>query len=79
MKVEFTVEEVHEMFGAIVDELVELKLDRSDRAAIRRWRADEMKAGSPTMAILTEKVNETLQRQHSRTEVSPIRKPDWAT
>ncbi len=79
MKVEFDTEEVHEMFGAIVDELFTLKLDRSDRAAVRRWRADDMKAGSPAIAILTEKVNEALQRQHDRTEVSPIKKPDWAT
>ncbi len=79
MKVEFDTEEVHEMFGAIVDELFALKLDRSDRAAVRRWRSDDMKAGSPAIAILTEKVNAALQRQHDRTEVSPIKKPDWAT
>lgn len=79
MKVEFTTEEVHEMFGAIVDELVELKLDRKDRAALRRWRADEMRPGSPAVAALTEKVNEALQRSHDRSEVSEIKKPDWAT
>ena len=79
MKVEFNTEEVHEMFDAIVDELVELELDRSDRATLRRWRADEVKAGSPAIAALTEKVNATLQRQHERAEVSPIMKPDWAT
>jgi hypothetical protein len=79
MKVEFDNEEVHEMFSAIVDELVDLKLSRSDRAAIRRWRADDMKPGSPAVALLTQKVNEALQRQHERAEVSPIKKPDWAT
>ena len=79
MKVELDNEEVHEMFSAIVDQLVDLKLDRSDRAAVRRWRADEMKPGSPAMAALTEKVNQALQRQHERAEVSPIKKPDWAT
>lgn len=79
MKVEFDNEEVHEMFSAIVDELVDLKLDRSDRASLRRWRADEMKPGSPAIAVLTEKVNQALQRQHERAEVSPIKKPDWAT
>ncbi len=66
------------MMDAIVDELVALDVSRQDRAALRRWRSDEMRPSSPAMHLLAEKVNAELQRQHDRSEVSPIKKPDWA-
>ncbi|MDA0352248.1 MAG: hypothetical protein O3A10_08560 [Chloroflexi bacterium] len=78
MKVEFTAEEVNAMLDAIVDEIVELSLDRSDKAAIRRWRTDTA-PGTAAMALLTEKLNTELQREFGRSEVSAIKKPDWAT
>ena len=77
MKVEFTVDEVWQMMDSVVDQLVDLKLDRKDRAAIRRWRSDEMSLSSPLVRLLTEKANTELQRMHDRSEVSPIKKPDW--
>lgn len=78
MKVEFTSDEVHSMFDAVIDQIVDLKLGRADGAAIRRWRTDTS-PGTPVMQLLTEKVNAELQREHGRSEVSPIKKPDWAT
>ena len=77
MKVQFTVEETHQMFEAIVDELVNLRFDKHDRATLRRWCADDMTPGSPLMQRLSEKINEELQRTLDRSEVSPIKKPDW--
>ena len=77
MKVEFSVDEVWQMMDSVVDQLVALKLDRKDRAAIRRWRSDEMSLSSPLVRLLTEKANAELQRMHDRSEVSPIKKPDW--
>ena len=77
MKVEFTVEEAHRMFEAVMDEIVALKLDTKDKAAIRRWRADEMTPGSLVMQALADKINEDIQRSHDRAEVSAIKKPDW--
>lgn len=78
MKVEFTIDEVSTMMDSVVDQLAELSLSKPDRAKLRRWRADEMGGGSALMQLLTQKVNEELQRTHTRSEVSDIRKPDWA-
>jgi hypothetical protein len=69
MKVEFTI---------VVDEILELEMDKTDRANIRRWRSESMGAAEASMKLLAEKVNAELQRTHSRSEVSPIKKPDWA-
>lgn len=77
MKVEFTVDEVWQMMDCVIDQLVDLKLDRKDRASLRRWRSDEMSLSSPLVRLLTEKANAELQRMHDRSEVSPIKKPDW--
>ena len=77
MKVEFTAEEVWQMMDSVVGELVQLNLGKKDRAALRRWRSDDMALGALAMTLLTEKVNAELRRVHERSEVSPIRKPDW--
>lgn len=77
MKVEFTVEETTAMFDAVIDQIVEMNLGRSDKATIRRWRTD-MSPGSAAMQLLSEKINVGLQREHDRSEVSSIKKPDWA-
>lgn len=78
MKVEFTVDETWSMMDNVVDQLAELKLGKKDLAALRRWRSDEMSPGDPLMRLLSEKVNDELQRVAVRNEVSPIKKPDWA-
>ena len=77
MKVEFTADEVWRMMSSVVDELAGLEISKQDRAAIRRWRSDEMKPGSAAMTLLTEKLNAELQRSGEREKVSPIKKPDW--
>lgn len=78
MKVEFTAEEVNAMFDAVVDQVIDLKLGRTDTAALRRWRTDTS-PGTALMQLLTEKVNAELQREYGRSEVSAIKKPDWAS
>jgi len=78
MKVEFTVEEIHAMFEEVVDQIVAIDLDKKDRAAIRRWAAADMKSGEVLMRRLSDKINEQIQHAHDRSEVSPIKKPDWA-
>ena len=77
MRVEFTVDECHRMFESVVDELLALDLDKKDRAALRRWRSEEMSPGTPLMRALAEKLSAQIQQSHDRSEVSPIKKPDW--
>ncbi len=78
MKVEFTIDEISTMMDSVIDHLTELDLSKTDRAKLRRWRVDEMGGGSALMQLLAQKVNDELQRTHNRSEVSDIRKPDWA-
>ena len=78
MKVEFAVEEVITMAGAVIDELLESKFGRKDGAAIRRWRNEHFKASSDEMRLLAEKVNAEVQRTHDHSLKSGIQKPDWA-
>jgi len=77
MKVEFTPDEVHTMLETVVEDVAGLKLDKHDRAAIRRWLADDMTLGSLAVQRLTDKLNDELQQTHARSEVSAIKKPDW--
>jgi len=78
MKVEFTAEEVQAMVNYVLDQIGGIEeLDRKDRATLRRWRGDELRLGSPTMQVLTEKVNAELKRIHEAAHVSAITKPDW--
>lgn len=77
MRVQFSDEECHRMFEAVVDHLVELDLSKTDRATLRRWRSAEMTPGSPLMQRLAERMNTEIQASHTRSEVSPIKKPDW--
>ncbi len=77
MKVEFDVEEVWAMMNSVLDQLVELDMGTKDRATLRRWRSDEMTPGSPATRLLAEKMNTEIQGAHDRSELSPIKKPDW--
>lgn len=77
MRVEFNADECHQMFDAVMDQLVALDIDKKDRATLRRWRTEEMGPGDPLMRKLAEKLNAEIQQSHDRSEVSPIKKPDW--
>ena len=77
MKVEFNADEVHQMLEAVLEEMTALKLDKHDRAALRRWLAEDMTPGTLAVQRLAEKLNEELQQTHARSEVSAIKKPDW--
>ncbi|MEI7926590.1 MAG: hypothetical protein WCI61_10450 [Chloroflexota bacterium] len=77
MKVEFTADEIHTMLEAVIEEVATIDMDKHDRAAIRRWLADDVTPGSLAVQRLTDKLNEELQQTHARSEVSAIKKPDW--
>ncbi|HWC31281.1 MAG TPA: hypothetical protein VG845_14460 [Dehalococcoidia bacterium] len=78
MKVEFDTDESWNLMTHIVSRLIEeTQLTDSDRARIRRWKSDEMRATSQEMRVLTEKMNEDLAKMRERKTKSQLRKPDW--
>ena len=78
VKVELDVEEAWAIFNRIVNQMLdEVDLDKSDRAAIRRWKSSEMRPGREEMDALHEKMNDDIERLWSVRRKSEIRKPDW--
>jgi len=78
VKVEFEIEETRELLVFLCDRLIEdAGLAEADRATIRKWRADSMRAGSPGMRELHEKMNADLARALENKKRSSVRKPDW--
>ena len=78
MKVEFTVDEVWNLFSYVVKQVGETAgLSDDDRAAITRWRSREMRQSSEEMRVLTQKVNDDIAKALQKQEKSPLRKPDW--
>jgi hypothetical protein len=78
MKIEFEIEESRELFLFLCDRiLADAGLAEKDRALIRKWRGDTMRAGSPAMRDLHEKINSDLARALETKKRSAARKPDW--
>ena len=78
MRVELEPEEGRELLSLVVNRLAEeAGLSDQDRAVVRRWRSDQMKAGSDDMRELTGKINADLERALRSKEKSAVQKPDW--
>ncbi len=78
MKLELQAEEARELLVLIVDRLIdEAGLSEADRATLRRWRSEGMKAGSDGTKELTAKINADIDRALKSKEKSAIMKPDW--
>ena len=78
MKVELDTDESWNLLSHIIVRLVdEAELADSDRAKIRRWKSDEMRATSQEMRVLASKINEDLAKTMERKTKSQLRKPDW--
>lgn len=78
MKVEFSTDEAWELFSHVIGRMLdETQLSDGDRAKIRRWKSDEMRATSQEMRVLTSKINEDLAQHMERKTKSQLRKPDW--
>ena len=78
MKVELEIEETRELLVFLCDRLIEdAGLTEADRATIRKWRGDSMRAGSPGMRDLHDRVNADLARALENKQRSSVRKPDW--
>jgi len=78
VKLDLEREEAREVLVMIVDRLIdEASLSDQDRATLRRWRSESMKAGSDGMIELTAKMNADIDRALKTKERSAIMKPDW--
>jgi hypothetical protein len=78
MKVELDNDEAWNLASHIIGQLIEeASLEDSDRARIRRWKADELRVSSQEMKVLTEKINADLAKTLDRKTKSQLRKPDW--
>ena len=78
VKVEFELEESWELMSYVVNAMLDdLKIDKSDRAKVRRWKSGEMKTGSEEMRALHEKLNEDLVRLWGVRRRSEIQRADW--
>ena len=78
MKVELDNEEAWNLASHIISQLIEeANLEDVDRARIRRWKSDELRATSQEMRVLTEKINADLATTLERKTKSQLRKPDW--
>jgi len=78
VRLELATEEARELLVVVIDRLIEeAGLSEADRATLRRWRSEGMKAGSEDMKELAAKVNADIDRALKSKEKSAIMKPDW--
>ena len=78
MKLELDTEEAWNLLSHVIVRLIdEVELPDADKAKVRRWKSEEMRATSQEMRVLTSKLNEDLQQVMGRKTKSQIRKPDW--
>ncbi len=78
MKVQFDADELQAMTHVVIDQLAEIDgLSKADKAALKRWRAEEARPASPTFQLLSERLNEEIQRTHESSEVRRLMRPDW--
>ncbi len=78
MRLELEQEESAQLLSLIVDRITqEAGLATKDRAAVKRWRSEQMKAGSDGMSELTNKINADLERALRTKEKSAVQKADW--
>jgi hypothetical protein len=78
VKVELDTDEAWNLASHIIGQLIEeANLEDSDRARIRRWKSDELRASSQEMKVLAEKINADLAKTLERKTKSQLRKPDW--
>ena len=78
MRLELDAEECRELVVMIIDRLIEeAGLSDKDRATLRRWRSEGLKAGSEAMRELMAKINADIDRALKTKEKSAVVKPDW--
>lgn len=78
MRVELEIDETWALLSVVAGRLLEdAELSDEDRAALRRWRSEEMRRSGDSIRALTERLNQDLARVQKGRERSQIQKHDW--
>jgi hypothetical protein len=78
MRVQIDEEEAWAMLSTVMQQVLEESgLSDEDRAALRRWRSDQMRPGREASKALLERLNQDLDRVMKGRERSRIQKHDW--
>jgi len=78
VKVELDIEEAWAVMNRIIGRMLdETELEKSDRAAVRRWKSNGWRPGREEMDALHEKINADIERLWAVRRKSEIRRPDW--
>ena len=78
MRVQIDEDETWAMLSTVMQKVLdEAGLSDEDRAALRRWRSEQMRPGREGSKALLERVNQDLERVIRAKERSAIQKHDW--
>jgi len=78
MRVQIDEEETWAMLSTVLMKVLDdTSLSDQDRAALRRWRSEQMRPGRDSSKALVERINADLERVMKGKERSAIQKHDW--
>ena len=78
MRVQIDEDEAWAMLSTVMQQVMdETGLADEDRAALRRWRSEQMRPGREASKALLERLNQDLERVLKGKERSHIQKHDW--
>lgn len=78
MKVQIDEDEAWAMLSTVMQKVLdEAGLSDDDRAALRRWRSEQMRPGREASRALLDRLNADLERVMKGKERSRIQKHDW--
>ncbi len=78
MRVQIDEDEAWAMLSTVMQQVLDdTELADEDRAALRRWRSEQMRPGREASKALLERLNQDLERVMKGKERSRIQKHDW--
>jgi hypothetical protein len=78
MRVQIDEDETWAMLSTVMQQILDqTDLSDDDRAALRRWRSEQMRPGRDASKALLERLNADLERVLKGKERSAIQKHDW--
>jgi hypothetical protein len=78
VKVQIDEDEAWAMLSTVMQKVLdEAGLSDDDRAALRRWRSEQMRPGREASRALLDRLNTDLERVMKGKERSRIQKHDW--